>query len=117
MVTSRRGASRLGCLFAILILVTIGYFGSNVAQVYIRFYKLNDAIHQEARFAATRDDDTIRGRLSALADSLGLPEDATRIAIRRSANRISIETTYSERVELPLIVRTIHFRPHAEASF
>jgi hypothetical protein len=117
VVTPRRGASRLGCLFVILILVTIAYFGTNVAEVYIRYYKINDAIQQEARFAATRDDDAIRGRLSALADSLGLPEDATHITVRRSANRISIETSYAERVELPMMVRTIHFRPHAEASF
>jgi hypothetical protein len=117
MVGVRRGVSRLGCLVGLLLIVTVVYFGTNVGEVYFRYYRLHDAMAQQARFASTLDDNAIRTRLSALADSLGLPEEATRIRVQRSANRIVISTDYAERVELPLFVRTFRFAPTVEHRF
>lgn len=117
MVTARRGTSRVGCLFTILVLVSIVYFGANIAEVYFRFYRLQDRMGQEARFADSRDDPTIRARLEAAADSLGVPEDRERIRVERAANRITIYTRYTERVELPLFVREFRFAPRVERSW
>lgn len=117
MVTARRGMGRLGCLVSLLLLVTIAYFGFNIGEVYLRCYRLKDAMVQEARFAHNRDDNTIRARLAAVADSLGLPDEAGRVTIRRSAARIVISTDYSEHVELPLFVREFHFAPQVVRSF
>ncbi len=117
MVKRRPGASRLGCLFGALLLVTVAYFGVNVGQVYLRYYRFRDAMEQEARFSHTHDDAAIRLRLTALADSMGLPETASRILIRRSANSVIITTDYTERVEMPLLVREIHFAPRVEWRF
>lgn len=111
MVASRRGTGRLGCLVSLLLVVTVAYFGFNIGEVYVRFYRLRDAMAQEARFAQTRDDDTIRRRLAAIVDSLGLPEEAARIQIRREARRLVITTSYTEHVELPLFVREFRFNP------
>ena len=116
MVT-RDGRSRLGCLVGLLLLVTIAYFGFNIGEVYVRFYRLKDAMVQEARFADTRDDEAIRIRLAAVADSLGLPEEAGRVRVMRSANRIVITTDYSEHVELPLFVREFKFAPQVVRTF
>lgn len=116
MVT-RDGRSRLGCLVGLLLLVTIAYFGFNIGEVYVRFYRLKDAMVQEARFADTRDDEAIRVRLAAVADSLGLPEEAGRVRVMRSANRIVITTDYSEHVELPLFVREFKFAPQVVRTF
>ncbi len=116
MVTGRRGASKLGCLFSLLVLVTFGYFAFNIGEVYFRYYAYQDAIEQEVRFAGTRTDDAIRRRLVAAADSLGLPEAAGQVQLRRSANRISISADYTEHVELPLFVRPFRFRPSAEGG-
>lgn len=117
MVTRRDGRSRLGCLVGLLLLVTIAYFGFNMGEVYFRFLRLKDAMVQEARFADTRPDDSIRTRLAAVADSLGLPEEAGRVRIIRSANRIVITTEYSEHVELPLFVREFKFAPQVVRTF
>jgi hypothetical protein len=116
VVRARRGAGKLGCLFSLLLFVTLGYFAVNIGEVYLRYYKFNDAIAQEVRFASTRTDDAIRRRLSALADSLGLPEEAARVRVRRSANRIHVSAEYSEHVELPLFVREFHFAPQAQGG-
>ena len=117
MVVTPRGASRLGCLVSVLLAVTIAYFGFNIGEVYVRFYRLRDAMAQEARFAHNRDDNAIRLRLAALVDSLGLPDDAGRIIINRDATRIIIKSIYSEHVELPLFVREFHFEPQVVRRF
>lgn len=116
MVTSRRGAGKLGCLFSLLIAVTVVYFGANLGEVYWRYYEYRDAMQQEARFAATRSDDDIRRRLRAFADSLGLPPEAGRVNVRRGSSGISISASYVERVELPMYVREIRFQPRAASG-
>lgn len=117
MVTARRGMGRLGCLVSLLLLVTIAYFGFNIGEVYLRFYRLRDAMAQEARFARNRNDNMIRSHLAAVADSLGLPDEAGRVRVSREAGRIVISTEYSEHVELPLFVREFHFAPRVVRSF
>lgn len=117
MVKLPRGASRLGCLVSILLAVTVAYFGFNIGEVYLRFYRLRDAMAQEARFAHNRDDNAIRLRLAAVADSLGLPDDAGRIIITRDRGQIVLKASYTEHVELPLFVREFHFEPQVVRRF
>lgn len=114
MVTTRRGASTMGCLFSVLVLAAVVYFGVNVAQAYWRFYEFRDDIQQEVRFASHNSNDVITVRLHAIADSLGLPEGAGNVKIHRVRGSISIESDYDEPVELPGHVRQLHFHPRAE---
>ena len=111
---SRRGASSIGCLVSLLIIAAVIYFGVNIGEAYWRFYEYQDDMRQEVRFASHAANDAILGRLRAAADSLGLPEAAGNVSIRRTQTLISIESEYYERVELPLFARDIHFHPHAE---
>jgi len=117
VVRSRRGTSRVGCLVTVLLVVAVAYFGFNVGEVYLRFYRLRDAMEQQVRFSDVRTDDDIRLRLASLVDSLGLPEEAGRISIRREASRVVISARYSELVELPLFVREFHFAPEVARRF
>lgn len=118
MVASRRwGRSAFGCLFSILLLVTAVYFAVNVGEPYLRYYRFLDGMKQEARFSARFTDDQIQARLAALADSLGMPEAAGRVRVRRDPSRISLSSSYYERVEMPLIVRDILFSPQAEWTY
>lgn len=117
MVRRRRGTSRLGCLVSLLLVSAVAYFGFNIGEMYVRFFRLKDAMVQEARFAHNRNDEAIRLRLAAVADSLGLPDDAGRMVIRRESTRIIISTNYSEHVELPLFVREFRFAPQVVRRF
>lgn len=110
----RRGISRAGCLVLLVLLAAGGYFAFNVAEVYVRYYRFRDAMRQEARFAASRTDEVIRRRLEAAADSLGLPEGAANVQIRRASGRVELSSEYYESVELPLFVREFYFNPTAE---
>lgn len=116
-MVSHRGRSSLGCLFVLLLIAAALYFGVNIGDAYWRFYEYEDAMRQEVRFAAQIPDDRMKLHLSALADSLGLPEEAADVTIERTKTDISVSAEYSEQVELPLFVRQIRFKPHAEGRF
>lgn len=119
MVTrARAGRSSLGCLVLLLVVVAAGYFAVNTGEAYWRYYQFQDAMKQEARFAARRGDDLIARRLRAKADSLGLPPQAIRhLTIRRRAGVIRIGSEYYETIELPLVVRQMRFAPKVESRF
>ena len=117
MVNGRRGRTNFGCLLGLLLVVTAVYFASNLGEPYLRYYRYLDGMKQEARFSARFTDEEIQGRLASLADSLGLPEAAGRVRVRRASNRISISASYYERVEMPLIVRDILFTPQADWTY
>jgi hypothetical protein len=113
------GRSTLGCLVALLIVTASLYFGIQAGELYWKYYRFQDAMQQEARFAQMRTDQAIVRRLVSAADSLGLPDAARRVQIQRdqATRRIYIAAAYSERVELPGFVRTIHFTPRAEGRY
>jgi len=117
VVRRRVGRSNFGCLIGLLLVVTAIYFGVNVGEPYLRYFRYLDGMKQEARFSARFTDEQIQTRLAALADSLGLPEAAGHVRVRRASNRISLSSSYYERVEMPLIVRDILFSPQAEWTY
>jgi hypothetical protein len=117
MVIRSRGASTLGCLFSMLVVVAVVYFGVNVGAPYLRYYQFRDAMQQEARFANRKTDSEIIGSLRLKADSLSLPALAHRINVRRTPNRVVIWTDYTETIDFPFVTRDIAFRPVAEKAF
>jgi hypothetical protein len=119
MVKPRAGRTSLGCLFTLLLLTVAVYFGVNIGEVFWRAYQFRDAMRTQIRFAATVPDQTIESNLTDFADSLGLPGDARdNLEVERTRDgTIAISSEYDERVELPLFVRTFHFKPHVQGSF
>lgn len=114
-VGPRRGASRLGCLIQLIILGGLLYFGMYAGQDLLEYYRLRDAMKQEARFATLRTDTQIRDRLRSFADSVGLPVDAQDINIVRDENTIKIWTEYDQPLRLPFdIQKSVHLRPSVE---
>jgi hypothetical protein len=101
-----------------MLIVAVGiYYGVNIGEVYWRYYQFQDDMKQEARFATNIPNDKILAYLRARADTLGLPDDARDILVRRNAKGISIEAEYYETVEIPMRKRDVLFHPHAEATF
>lgn len=117
MVRSRRGISKLGCLLSILIVVFVVHFGIQVTEVYWKFFQYQDAMRQRVRFAGRKTNTQIVRELRAKADSLGLPEGAFAVRVRRVQRYISIEAEYYETLELPGFVREVYLNPHAEGTF
>ena len=113
----RRGATKLGCLVFLLLFSAALYFGVNIGEVYYRFYQYKDAMQQEIRFRSELADATLKRNLRAIADSLGLPDDAGVITITRDNGQITIESHYEELVDLPGFKREIHFEPRAVGAY
>ena len=115
MVT-RRGASSTGCLISLLVFVGLLYYGVHIGEVWFRYYRFVDEVQTQARLAAALDDGTIRRRIQAAAQDIGLPDSVgARLSIRRTLmpREIVIESWYSEAVHLPLFNHTFKFNPKA----
>jgi hypothetical protein len=101
---------------SLLIFVAVLYYGVNIGEVWFRYYRLVDEMQTQARLAAAIDDGTIRRRIQAAVENIGLPDSAgRRVVVRRTASprQIVIETRYSESVSLPLFHHTFVFNPKA----
>jgi hypothetical protein len=113
MVTRRRGASTIGCLFSILVVALIGYYGVNLGQVWWRYWELVDRMKSAARFSVTVSAPETLRRLQADVEEIGLPAEAKKFKIQRSTAppSVTISTEYHEKVELPFLHRTLTFKP------
>jgi len=112
----RRGASSMGCLISLLLFVAVLYYGVNIGEVWFRYYRFLDEVESQARLSSALDDGTIRRRLEAAAQEIGLPDSVgTKLSIRRTMmpREIVIESWYSEAVHLPLFNHSFRFHPKA----
>jgi hypothetical protein len=108
-MVNRWGASSLGCLLNILVLVILIYAGVQIGEPYFHYYSFKDAMEQEARFASMRPDSVIQRRLWANADTLGLPPGAYHIHIIRNPHLVRITTSYDDMWAIGPYERPIHF--------
>ena len=113
----RYGRTQLGCLVSSAIVAAVVYFGANLGGVLWNYYQYSDRMRQEVRFAASRSDAVIKRRLATFADSLGLPESARIVHVKRGQKLISIWAEYYDNIEFPGFVREIHFNPQASGPF
>ena len=114
-MVNRRGTSSLGCLVTLLLFVAALYYGVNIGELFFRYYRLLDEMQTQAQLAPSLDDGTIRRRIQAAAQEIGLPPEAQQIKIARRASprEIVIETEYAETVSLPLFTHKFTFHPKA----
>jgi len=110
-----RGASTTGCLFSLLIFSACLYYGVNIGEVFFRYYRLLDEMDSQARLAPGLDNGTMQRRIAVAAQEIGLPDSAGQVVILRSMSprQITIETDYSETVELPFFLHTFTFHPRS----
>jgi hypothetical protein len=110
----RHGTSTLGCLVSLVLFIGALYYGIHIGQVYLRYYELLDDMRGQAHMGGHLSDSEITTLLTAQADSL--LGKAPRFQITRGGrpNRITIQTEYTESVDLPFFKHTFVLRPRAE---
>ncbi len=92
-----RGASRLGCLFSLIILIGAGYFGVVYIGSEVDYRSLSGEMQRQAGLAAELSDPEILQNLQRQVRDLGLPPAAEQIMIRRQpGNLITLSTQYPE---------------------
>lgn len=107
----------MGCLFTLLVVAAVVYFGSHIGGAYWRYYQFKDDMNQAIRFAGNKTNDQILRMLQSQADSLNLPEAAGNVTIRRAPHRMVIESEYYEHLDVPAVGRDVHFHPVAAGSY
>ena len=116
--TNRRGGSRFGCLFPLVLLVLLCYLGLKFGRPWFANEQFQDEIASAAKFATTLSDSAMRVRINARADSLRLPKAARgnlRITRLLDPQRILIETEYEQVIVLPFLDPVVmKFHPKAE---
>ena len=112
---SRQGKSSLGCLISLALFVGALYYGERLGQVYVRYFRLRDAMRAQAVMAPSFGDDVISRRLTAESSSL-FDGRRFRFRIQRGGmpSRITIQTEYTESVALPFFTYTLVLRPKVE---
>lgn len=117
------GKARIGCLFSLFIVAVCVYIGFGIFQVRWRYYQIQDEVKTQAGFASAIDNETIRRRLVARSDSLGLPLGPRAWTIRRTFNprQITIQAEYQDSVviEFAVIRKVLRFtfRPGTVETF
>jgi hypothetical protein len=112
----RRGGSTLGCLFSLLIVAVVLYYGLDLGRIYWSYYRLTDEMETSARFAQGQTDAQVVKHLAGVAQDLGLPPEAQRFVIRRTQQpfRIEISTRYEVEFDLPFQHRVLTLRPQVD---
>ncbi len=108
-----RGASRLGCLFTAMILAAVAYYGVEIGGTVLTYFRVLDAMKQEARAAVLVDNNTMQRRLRAVVEGLDLPESASDFQIRRTnrPREVVITTHWSVIWEVPFYTYEKEFSP------
>jgi len=115
----RRGASTGGCLLSIVVLMVVLYYGINLGRVWYRYFEIQDRMKAAARYSQNQSDNEIRAQLRSDVIDIGLPRDQIRFQLVRVAHppSITITSEYQEKIDLPLLKRTLTFRPKVYQSF
>ncbi len=113
---STRGASALGCLLSVVVLLAVLYYGVDIGKTYWSYYRLLDEMETSARFAQTQPDDAILKHLVDVAKDLSIPAEGQRFTIRRSEHpaTVSIQSHYNVVLVFPFKRKTVTLRPQVE---
>jgi len=82
----RRGASSTGCLVSLLFLVGALYYGVNIGELFFRTIACSTRCRPRPA-CPLLDDGTIRRRIQAAAQDIGLPPEASRLKSRGGRRR------------------------------
>lgn len=111
----RRGSGSGGCLMGVALIAAAVVFGWPAAKVYIRAYEYEDAMRQTLLHSKGDNDDGLRNRMRAAADSIGeLPDAAYDIDVDRREGMIRLRATYTDTIKFPINPKPITHRFEVE---
>ena len=98
---NQRGEGKLGCVFALFVLVAAVFVAYKMIPVKVRATEFRDAVVDQARGAGRSSQEGIKNALAYKASQLRLPVTEKDINIKRTAEFITIEVEYTVPVEFP----------------
>jgi len=112
------GGGRLRFLIALLITVALIVVAVRVVPTYVKKFEFDEAVREEAKFAAVREapPPEVRLRLLHKAQELGLPIQAQQIYVTPSGQGIYISVSYTVPVQLPGYTFNLSFHTSANTA-
>ncbi len=111
----RRGSGSGGCLMGVALIAAAVVFGWPAAKVYIRAYEYEDAMRQTLLHSKGDNDDGLRNRMRAAADSIGqLPDAAYEIDVDRREGMIRLRAAYTDTIKFPIKPKPVTHRFEVE---
>jgi hypothetical protein len=68
-------------------------------NVFLRYYKFKDGVHETVLFSSGKPDSVIEERVLELAHELDVPVRPENVSVRRVDNRTIIDANYTDRIE------------------
>lgn len=99
--TSERGEGKGGCIFGLIILLSVIFIAYKIVPVKIAAAELKQTVADEAKSAGQHDDKVIRQTIMNKAEKLGLPLDNENLSIVRERQSIRVEATYTVPIQFP----------------
>ena len=69
-------------------------------NVFLKYYKFKDAVHEAVLFSNSKSDALLQGRVMELARQHEIPIEAENVEILHSENRTLVNAVYTDQIEL-----------------
>ena len=99
--TRSRGEGKLGCLFWLALLVIFGMICWEAVPIKIASAELHQYMKDQAKTTGSSPAERIKRRILARAKDLDLPVTKENLSVRKTANRIFMEVSYTVPLEFP----------------
>jgi len=113
---TQRGEGRIGFLIALIVIGAAIFVGMKVIPVRITAYEFRDALREEARYAAVRDDDAkVVARILQKAEDLEIPLHKKNLQVKRTTGEMIIRAEYEQPIDLKVTTYVYKFRAEERA--
>ena len=114
--TRQRGEGRIGFLIALILVGAAIFVGMKVVPVRITAYEFRDALREEARYGAVRDDDAqVVQRILQKAEDLEIPLSKKNLEVKRTTGEMIIRAHYEQPIDLKVTTYVYRFRAEERA--
>ena len=69
-------------------------------NVYLKYFRFKDDVHEAALFAARQSDSQVQAKVMSLAEQFDIPLKPENVSITRNERRTVINAVYTDEVEL-----------------
>jgi hypothetical protein len=115
-LSGQKGEGRVGLLIALIVVGVLVFLGMKIIPVRITAYEFRDALREEARYAAVRnDDETVARRIMQKAKELEVPLQAKNLKLRRTPGEMVISASYDQPIDLKVTTYVYKFEAEERA--
>ena len=95
------GEGKIGCIFWLLVVVVLVTIGWKMIPIKIATSELYDFMVEQAKWAASTPEETLKRRIVDKAKELDLPLDPRAVTAERAGDKLRMRATFTVPLEFP----------------